>query len=803
MRIKRYETEVFAGITDCSVVFAEGMNVLVGANEAGKSTVLAGIYCMLFQPFNARKNSNIYTEFESLYKPANGGNYADGRLALEIGGREAVIEKSWFEEPSVRMRIGDVRMKSGEAEEKLSELLRYGQAFYSHIVFGRQSHERAVLEWLFDLSDAEGREDIRKRLSELSSVMSGIDLKLFQAMLDARLDELSGHWDMGRDAPELDNGRPRGIERPWKKGCGKILEAYYAWQYAKRDVEQVNLLNAELKQLEDKIEAEEKEKHSLQRDLDELKKSRSDMQNKALKRERLQELEKKLTEYKEDAARLPDIRLRLKEAEYLKSVREEQEHRQKKESINNRLAQIEALDGDIARLESETETFRDIARDAEEAERLEREAERLENQLSASRLSARITLADGKTIYAEDMKGNREITGSKELSLNGFARFSIPDIGDITVSTEDIDVEAYAKRLMSCRKTVADLCGKYERQKLSELRCLKKENDEKKQRLRDKKFERERILDGDCVEDLRLAVSAIETDASVEIPEALSNRIRDFLRSCDGDSLEAVIGADGSTLQAYRRKYCSDEGSNEKPDERLAEEIQRCTDDIDKIRADLCRYADIGEPQAFDERLRDLEQRLSDIGSRIRWVIRDKGAKEHELEDRDEAALMDMAEVKREEFNRQKRLYENYTVIKKDFTEIRDRISGHGVVDCLREKLSEYLAFITDGAVSLQMLDESLSPRVKSGGNVLARACHLSEGTRQTILLAYKLAVLEFFFREEGGVIVLDDCLLDMDAKRRERSVQLLKRFSERNQVIFSTCNTDIADMLGGHVIRF
>lgn len=408
MRIKRYGTEVFAGITDCSVAFAEGMNVLVGANEAGKSTVLAGIYSTLFQPYNAKKSSNVYTEFESLFKPVNGGNYVNGRLEFAIGGREAVVEKSWFEEPSVRLRIGAVRMKSGEAEEKLSELLRYGQAFYSHIVFGRQSHEEAVLEWLFDLSDAEGREDIRKRLSELSSVMGGIDLKLFQGMLDARLDELSGHWDMERDAPESDNGRPRGIERPWKKGCGKILEAYYAWQEAKRDAEQVNLLNGELKQLEDKIKAEEKEESSLQRALDQLRKSRSDMQNKALKLERLQELEKKLAEYQEDAVRLPDIRLRLEKAEYLKFVRDEQESRQKKEAVNNRLARLEALDGDIARLESEVKAFRDIAQDAEEAERLEREAERLENRLSARTLSARITLADGKTIYAGDMKQNRD-----------------------------------------------------------------------------------------------------------------------------------------------------------------------------------------------------------------------------------------------------------------------------------------------------------------------------------------------------------------------------------------------------------
>mgnify|MGYP004599401411 FL=1 len=40
MKIKKYKTGQFAGIMDRDIEFSDGMNVIVGDNEAGKSTIL-------------------------------------------------------------------------------------------------------------------------------------------------------------------------------------------------------------------------------------------------------------------------------------------------------------------------------------------------------------------------------------------------------------------------------------------------------------------------------------------------------------------------------------------------------------------------------------------------------------------------------------------------------------------------------------------------------------------------------------------------------------------------------------------
>ena len=48
--IKEIKTEQFAGIQDKKVQFTDGMEILLGKNEAGKSTLLSAMYHALNTP---------------------------------------------------------------------------------------------------------------------------------------------------------------------------------------------------------------------------------------------------------------------------------------------------------------------------------------------------------------------------------------------------------------------------------------------------------------------------------------------------------------------------------------------------------------------------------------------------------------------------------------------------------------------------------------------------------------------------------------------------------------------------------
>ena len=72
----------------------------------------------------------------------------------------------------------------------------------------------------------------------------------------------------------------------------------------------------------------------------------------------------------------------------------------------------------------------------------------------------------------------------------------------------------------------------------------------------------------------------------------------------------------------------------------------------------------------------------------------------------------------------------------------------------------------------------------------------LSRGTRELLLLAFRLSVVEDFGESRVRLpLVLDDVLVDLDAERAEGLVRQLKLFSERHQIIAMTCHRHVREL--------
>ena len=97
---------------------------------------------------------------------------------------------------------------------------------------------------------------------------------------------------------------------------------------------------------------------------------------------------------------------------------------------------------------------------------------------------------------------------------------------------------------------------------------------------------------------------------------------------------------------------------------------------------------------------------------------------------------------------------------------------------------------------------DKLSMKIYSD-NTLLNYGKLSEGTKETVSLAFRLAVLDHLFPDGGGVIVFDDPFTDMDAERTAQSCNLIKECATRHQVIFLTCKEEYLNMLEGNRILF
>ena len=78
----------------------------------------------------------------------------------------------------------------------------------------------------------------------------------------------------------------------------------------------------------------------------------------------------------------------------------------------------------------------------------------------------------------------------------------------------------------------------------------------------------------------------------------------------------------------------------------------------------------------------------------------------------------------------------------------------------------------------------------------------LSTGTRDSVGLAVRLALAENLLRETRGILVLDDCLVDMDPYRKDAAVRMIREFADQHQIIFTTCSPETAAKLEGNTIE-
>ena len=95
MKIKNFEAEIFAGINNRSYHFEDGLNILLGDNEAGKSTIINAIYTSLFVSPQIKLNTTEGKEFKKRFFPYPDGDYAEAEVEFELENSIYKLYKKW------------------------------------------------------------------------------------------------------------------------------------------------------------------------------------------------------------------------------------------------------------------------------------------------------------------------------------------------------------------------------------------------------------------------------------------------------------------------------------------------------------------------------------------------------------------------------------------------------------------------------------------------------------------------------------------------------------------------------------
>ena len=158
-------------------------------------------------------------------------------------------------------------------------------------------------------------------------------------------------------------------------------------------------------------------------------------------------------------------------------------------------------------------------------------------------------------------------------------------------------------------------------------------------------------------------------------------------------------------------------------------------------------------------------------------------------------------EAAQRRLDEQKELLGHWMHIKEVFLAQKEQLGGNPMVE-LAARFQDNLRVLSGSRVTSEFPDaDRLQMQIYSNNRAIDFA-KLSEGTKETVSLSFRLAMLDHLFPEGGGIIVLDDPFANMDVERTALSCALLKDVAARHQVLFLTCKEDYMDLLGGNGIR-
>jgi len=792
MKIRKVECEQFAGIQNKKVEFTDGLNMVIGENESGKSTIVDLIYYLLFGDIKVNVNSNFFKVY--FPKKLNGpqGDAIDGVLEFETQNGTYKISKEWNKGEGIcKLTLPDGTYIKGNTEinKILSEELQHRAGVYNEIIFASQKRQETVIKSILgDLSkkedsSSETKNDLAATLTKAALETGGVSLEEVEKKLQEKLELLGSRWDFSFDMPE--GGVKRGINNVWKNEVGQILEAYYAMERVRRDQKEAENAEKAVEACNANISMYSKNKKEIETEKDQFLKIRGILDQRTLLENAIKYDKDKLNEDKEAFKKWPNIKSNIMKAKNLQKKLNDANIR---DLYNKAEGPQKAYEEQAAKLKSLVEIN---PQDVTDAYDLQLDKQTAESKVAGLNLVARFKQLGEIPIEVKSVITEETLNiESGELKITEAIDVVIPGVMEMQLMPQDVDLDAIRTKLKQINSKIEDIFTKYNVKNFNEL----KEKDElyraAEKETRNLETKKNEVLLGEKWEEVKVAYSNIPDDTlSIEEVE------QEIAIICDSKTIEVYIGGLEQTLSDYEDKYGSIEilqlNINEITKE--MESNQRKLDEIEAIPESFKEIRDTEEYEkgllnkmtGFDEKIENYEMQLKEAER----SLKDKSAEEYS-EDLD---------IKESEFEALKTEYKHWENINNVFLKLKEQVSNSPMLD-IEKRFKEYLDVITTGGLDLKSFDETMTIELASGTHKLSYNI-LSDGTKDTISLAFRLAMLEQLYPKGDGLAVFDDPFTDMDPKRAEQACKLIMKFAQNNQVIFLTCDDKYKDMMNGNII--
>lgn len=805
MIIKGYSTRQFAGLRDMDLEFQEKLNVILGPNEAGKSTMVNGIVSTLFNSIKVGDRSKEDKEFKRRFMPHPDGDFIDGRVHIVHGNEEYVLKKEWGTVPAVSLIMPDGSIRKDEVviEETLKEIFVFGEETYRRIIFSKQEELKDAIERMTSHrgTNVEIGDFLRRTVMELD----GVSLDELEAKINAQLETMYKRWDIEKEYPENN----RGINDPYTRGLGMIIESYY-------HKEEINHQLKDARKREQELEEAYKSFKETENLLQEIKKRKKDLEDLEVDIRKRQQLQPRITK----------LEVEIQELRYIQKIWPEEENRVEKledllkdltakleevkreknlaakagerDRIKKRLNDIVTTENDLEEKKREHKGLGKISK--EDLDLLERESQELREIgmiLNAGSLRGKLVSSpeDADIYMSEGLEDGTKAFDGDEFTAKGILTIKSSDGLEIRVSAGDQNLEESANRAKELKDSIGNRLKGLRVESLEEAKAVRLRQTTLEESISRLEERLQILLGEDSREYLEKTLEGLGDLEGLRDAAEIDNEMEDI----DSDILDKRVDLKSAEerLTLWKERFTSQ-------DNLMAIIIDKSAD-LKLVEKDLELLGSLpkefSEADEFFQALRSARDEVESL-SRSFFEARETYVEcERNLPETSFEELQTEFKSAQEDFNRLLDKGEALLRIKEAFKRTKDRLDKD-TDKPLVQSMSKYLKILTQNNYCISGIGESMDIILDREESARMPMELLSTGTRDSVGLAVRLALAENILKEKRGMLVLDDCLVDMDPDRKDAAVRMIREFADDHQVIFTTCSPDTASQLKGNIIE-
>ncbi len=788
MILRSIRLHPFAGINDKTYQFNKEFTVICGPNEEGKSTVARALKFVLFTETKltpARKTAVLKDVL-----PVAGGDTIRVSLHFIVGDVEYQLTKQWGGADATELKSADVTITNPSAvQEKLHEMLPANQAVVEQVLIASQSQLANAVDNL--------SEDVQTSLSDQlrASVLKGggVSATRLEDKINEKVEQYFGRWDEASGT--IQGGASRGLLNPWKNGVGVIADAWYKLEEAKSLQDEIINFDTENNRLQTNLNSVNEELKVLGSFLSENKAANAAVTQRITLEAQLEKYNDALKQFAADAQRWPVVIAERNAAldasakvdTELAEVRNELDIARQKElakTDQERLNRVKELEQLLQSAESTLKNSVDVPASAvEEARRFQQEINRCHNLIDGQKLTMRIestVSGDLQVIHSGGQQDTIDFDAGKPVqrAISGSVQFEWQG-ATFTVASANADIQQLEQKLQKAEADLKVLLNQYNQSTPEDLSRAADAHRQMVNTVTNAKANLKAALGNEKAEDLKLRCRQAAALPGTRDPKVLEQLLSDKTRQ--SGQFQSTVQVLDKELNVFVTKHQSPENLDE-----------RRLNGREQVKEREAALAQLAPLPAGYESATDFQGAYHEAEVRERLLSNQK----HEIEIQQKALKEPSVSIidAKEQTLSAKTRFEQALLEGRAYRRIQAKLNellasaDAGAFMPLHEKTESYLNVLSGGRFKHIPFDVT-KPQLLEGDNVSLPVGLLSKGTKDILALSLRLAAAEVYLHGKGGFVMMDDPLVDMDAKRRDAAATVLQRFSQQHQTIVFTCH--------------